>query len=305
MKKFWRWASKHALAICGVAGIVLLIIDMYCTALLIRGELPDDSLVYYVISMIFAEAYAVLMVVLIRLDEYDKFSTAVSEETNQLYFHGFKLWRWVDNDAFVRLQNWSDSEFTYELAILAMFALKRSKSAVLYRGDLYDEKGDFKSFYSWVEFKIPGKGRYIADFSREGAFFRKDEYTKCLGGSLVPRWACSHATFWSLEYVQAVYSAAKSQKHSHLMLELRNFVGFNIRKYYLPKRCQASKLKYSDGSYMLPFTTPSGKEISSIVIRDFVKNDRREQPRARTIRLTHCGMKRYKEWCARHATQPN
>lgn len=242
----------------------------------------------------------------IRSSQFSRFSIAVSEEMNQLFFHGLRLWRYIDSDAFVRFQAWADSEFTYELAVLAMITLKCNKTAVLYRGDWYAKNGEFKAHYSWVECKIPGYGWCVVDFVHEGAFFEKHEYMTEFDGSLVPKWSCSYDEFWGMSLTQKIYSAAKSQNHSHLLLELTNFASPDPSIYEFPTRCYLTEagLRYSDGRFMPPFVSRSGKEMSSAIIRDFVKKEGRKQPRARSIRLTHLGVLEYQKWCARHAVQP-
>lgn len=298
LKKVGKLFTRYIVVIYLVLLGVLLIVDAAYLALYLQGKFTTKEYIGSIAAATLTLCYVALGIVLLRDRLFEKHTQPISDEMDSLYFHGSKLWRWVDTDAFIRFQNWAESGICYELSVLAMMTLKGNPSATLYRGDFVGNDGKFKTRHAWVEFKIPGHGRCVADFSWiQGGFAKKSVYVRSIDGKLVPKWSCSYDEFWDTEFVKAVYGAARAKKTSHLLLELAFFGNPDVDSYKFNDICSLTdiQLQLSDGSYMIPFARKNGKVVSSAILRDFVKNPKRLQPRKRSIRLTYCGIKAYRK----------
>ena len=62
-------------------------------------------------------------------------------------------------------------------------------------------------------------------------------------------------------------------------------------------------IKHAACEYMIPYYNPNDEKfISSQIIRDFIKNPKRKQPKTRSIRLARFVVRRYEKWKAEQAT---
>ena len=226
-----------------------------------------------------------------------KYFDNLAEEHKDLWFHGFKVTRYFENDVFFRFQNWLGGGICYEMATLMMILLKSNRSAVLYRGD-YFVNGEFQTHHSWVEFKVPGAGIFVADFAWINEFVKKKEYfremTKDSRGksSLTVRFECSHDEFWAMPWPKIVYEKMKRQEKSRLLMALAAFGDSSSDDYGFPKIVtDTSSVLDAEtidwvGEFMEPhiYGGESHRIISTAILRDFAKKDSRKQPRARSIR---------------------
>ena len=226
-----------------------------------------------------------------------KYFDKLAEEHEDLWFHGFKVTRYFENDAFFRFQKWLGGGICYEMAALMMILLKSNHSAVLYRGD-YSVDGKFRTHHSWVEFRIPFVGRYVADFAWANEFVSKKEYFKDMvnGGnvkcSLVPRFKCAYDEFWAMPLPNILYEKMKSQGKSEILMTLVLFGDSSSDDYGFSKYAtDTSSVLDEDtidwiGEFMEPYYYggESHRIISTGVLRDFAKKNSRKQPRARNIR---------------------
>ena len=176
----------------------------------------------------------------------------------------------------------------YETGILAMIMLKKSKSARLCRGKFY-VADKFKSRHSWVEFKIPLNGWWVLDFAwfHPGICQRKKYFQKISDeGRLTKEWTLSYEEFWNINLVQVLAKKMKQPGTSHIFLELAAFGNPDEGYEFYDKLCASEELNFSDGTWMLPFCKVDwAKPISSGVLRGFVKNPKRQQPKARSYRV--------------------
>lgn len=278
--------------------LISFIIGMYLFILDLHGEIDFLGYSAWFMGIASTIVYAALCISLIRSKIIKKYLIKIWQELDVLYFHGFKIHRYLDSEAFPRLQAWLGCGMCYELSVLAMLALKRNKTARLYRGDYYDQDGKMQTRYGWVEFKIPLCGWYVADFSwiHEG-FARKKNYFRDLdGGRLKARWSCNYKDFWGLPFPNVLHESMQNRKTSYVLGELTRFSGPSKEEDGFTEWCYSGQdLKYTDGTFMIPFYL-EGKPVSSRIIRDFVKNPKRRQPRARSIRLAGLWIRRFRVW---------
>ena len=81
---------------------------------------------------------------------------------------------------------------------------------------------------------------------------------------------------------------------SYVLMELSAFGDPKANSYKFRSHCyKEHDLVYSDGTYMLPHRFPSGKVISSRIMRDFVKNPDRKAPKQRSVRLAEKALRIY------------
>lgn len=298
MKNFKNWLNKHTLAISLLSLLILLAIDTFFLVSALHGEI--DFLGYFVwpMSIALTIIYVILCVSLIRSKIMKKYLTKIWQELDILYFHGFKIHRYLDSKAFSRLQSWLGCGMCYELSALAMLVLKCNKTAKLYRGDYYDQSGKLQTRHGWVEFRIPFCGWCVADFSwiHEG-FARKKNYFRNLdGGRLKARWSCGYKDFWDLPFPNVLHKSMQNKKTSYVLGELTRFSGPYKEEDGFTEWCYSGQdLKYTDGTFMIPFYL-EGKPVNSRIMRDFVKNPRRRHPRAKSIRLAELGIRRFRVW---------
>ena len=216
---------------------------------------------------------------------------------DQLYFHGFKVWRYLKDDAIMRLQEWLGAGMCYNMSTLAMLTLKHNKTARLCRGAYYDENGVFRTLHGWVEFRIPLCGWCVADFSWiHGGFAKKKVYFKSVEGEMLKAiWSCSYKDFWDLPFSNVLYKSMQDRKTSCILAELAEFGLPIIEEDGFSEWCYSGQsLKRTDGTFMIPFHLGE-KLVSSRIMRDFVKNPKRHQPRAKSIRIAHLYEREYQK----------
>ncbi len=298
MKKIGNWLTKHMLTIFLLALLIALVIDVYFLIVYLHGEIDFLGCSAWFMSIALTIVYVVLCTSLIRSKIMKKYLMKIWQELDMLYFHGFKIHRYLDSEAFPRLQAWLGCGMCYELSALAMLALKCNKTAKLYRGDYYDQNGKLQTRHGWAEFKISLCGWYVADFSwiHEG-FARKKIYFRDLdGGRLKARWSCNYKDFWDLPFPNVLYKSIRNKKTSYVLGELTRFSGPYKEEDGFTEWCYSGQdLKYTDGTFMIPFYL-EGKPLNSRIIRDFCKSPKRRQPRAKSIRLAELGIRRFRVW---------
>lgn len=298
MKQFSKWLMGHMLPICLVLLSTLLLVDVFGLINLFHGTLNDFDCAGLCIGIIAAIAYLILLLLAIRQKIWGQSFAKIWHELDKLYFHGFKVRRYLGDETISRLQKWLGCGICHELSVLAMLVLKNNKTAVLCHGDYYDADGNFKTHHSWVEFKIPLNGWWVADFSWiDIGFVSKKKYSKSDDGELKLIWGCGYDDFWDLPFSNALYEAIKSPKTSKVLLELTAFYGPTIEDGGFKEWCYSGQeLRYTDGTFMIPFYNSEGKPISSRILRDFVKNPKRKQPKAKSVRLTRRVIRDYSIW---------
>ncbi len=294
-----NWLNKNKIAVSVPALVILLAIDAYYFVLSLCGVIELLGYICWFTSVVFTIFYIVLIASLVRIKMIEKYLEKIWQELDTLYFHGFKVHRYLSSEAFLRLQAWLGCGMCYELSALAMLVLKHNKTARLCRGDYYEQDGKPRTCHGWVEFKIPLCGWCVADFSWiHGGFARKKVFFKSLdGGKLKERWSCSYDDFWDLPFPNVLYKAIQSSKTSKILFELTAFCGHTVEDGGFKEWCYSGqKLRYSDGTFMIPFLNNKGKPVSTIIIRDFVKNPKRKQPKAKSIRCSRLFIRHYSTW---------
>ena len=307
IEKFHRWISRHErkVYICIVVVIVILDISLIVDYYFQTESSTTVAIITRIMAGVSTTLYAFGGLILFRKRKLERFFTSIFKESEDIYFHGFKFSRYLDTDAILRLEKWLGQGMCYELSALAMILMKDCKSAKLCRGDYYDKNGNFQTKHAWVEVRIPFNGWYVIDFAwifpgfcRKSDYFRRNND----GGKLICKWTCTHDEFWSIHFSNVVREAMQNRKTSCVLLELSGFGGpengYGFRDYIY----EMENLKFSDGSVMLPHCRDdSDKPISSRIIRDFVKNPKRKDPKAKSIRLAKIGMHKYEVWKAQQA----
>ena len=278
--------------------VILLAIDAYYFVLSLCGVIELLGYICWFMSVVLTIFYIVFIASLVRIKMIEKYLDKIWQELDTLYFHGFKIHRYLDSEAFSRLQAWLGCGMGYELSALAMLALKCNKTAKLYRGDYCDKDGKLQTRHGWVEFRIPFCGWYVADFSwiHEG-FARKKNYFRNLdGGRFKARWSCSYEDFWDLPFPNVLHKTMQNKKTSYILGELSRFSGPDKEEDGFTEWCYSGQdLKYTDGTFMIPFYL-EGKPVNSRIICDFIKSPKRRRPRAKSIRLAELGIRRFRVW---------
>ncbi len=190
----------------------------------------------------------------------------------------------------MRLEEWLEAGFCYELSAISMMLLKNYQTARLCHGDFRDKNGNLKTKHSWVEVMIPSGDWFVIDFAWMPQWIckRGDYYRRCHSyGALTCKWVCTYDDFWKIQFPNILYEAMKNSKTSSVLLELSGFCdpkdGYGFQKWIY----EAKELRFSDGSYMIPcYKFHKNKPISGIIIRDFVKNPKRRSPKAKSLRRT-------------------
>ena len=179
-----------------------------------------------------------------------------------------------------------------------MLVLKHNKTARLCRGDYWNRNGKLQTRHGWVEFRIPFCGWCVADFSWiHGGFARKKIYFRNMdSGKLKVRWSCSYQDFWDLPFPNVLYKSMQNRGTSCVLAELNEFGSPIIEEDGFSEWCYSGReLRGTDGTFMIPLYR-GGKFISSRIIRDFVKNPKRRQPKARSIRIARILEREFRKW---------
>ncbi len=281
-KRIENWLIKHLVGVCLISIFILSTFGVYYISRCARGLFGGVDYVFCTIDVVVTVLYLILLVLTIRKKQFEKFVNALSEEAKNYYFHGFRLNRYVNTCAFWRLQNWLGSGRCYSFSILAMIMLRFDKTATLYRGDSYDKDGQLKTRHSWVEFKVPMNGWWVADFSwTNHGFMPKKEFFKAVNVDserLEPKWSCSHDEFWGTPFVGAICEAMNNAATSYVFRILAAFGNPANEDYGFTEYCYSEETaKRVAWEYMIPYyDLDDEKFISSRIMRDFVKNPKRE-----------------------------
>ena len=249
-----------------------------------------------------ATLYIVCGAIIAKTQFYRRYIIKLWQEMDQCYFHGLKFRRYVETFAFWRFQDWLGSGRCYAFSSLAMIVLKNNKTATLCRGNLYDKNGNFRTRHSWIEFKIPMNGWWVADLSWiNECFCSKKEYLKVVnadGEKLELKWSCAYDEFWAMPIVEAFREAMNTQENSHIYRKLAVFGSPQAGEYGFTECCYSKEAaQHIACRHMMPYhDSNDDKYISSRIIRDFVKNPKRKQPKSRSVRLARFVIREYSKW---------
>lgn len=307
-KRIYNWLTRHLVGGCLICLFVLLIYDAYYAVSYVGGFLDGADYVFCIIDTAVIAPCFIIMMLAIRKRKIETFIETLLKEAEKHYFHGFKLSLYVSTHAFWRFQHWLGSGRCYAFSVLAMIMLKSNKTATLYRGDSYNKDGQLKTRHSWVEFKIPMNGWWVADFTWIYAGFApKKKFFKAInadGGRLDVKWSCSYDEFWNTPFIGAICEAMENTTTSNIYLNLSLFGNPKDEDYGFTEYCYSEEIiKHAACEYMIPYYNPNDEKfISSQIIRDFIKNPKRKQPKTRSIRLARFVVRRYKKWKAEQAT---
>ncbi|MBQ1387788.1 hypothetical protein IIY68_03305 [Candidatus Saccharibacteria bacterium] len=297
MKNFKNRLNKNMWILSLLALLALLAIDIYFLILGLRWEIDFLGCSCWFASIALTIAYMVVCVLLLRSKILELYLSKIYQEMDRLYFHGFKIWRYFETDAISRLQDWLGFGMSYEMSVLAMLILKHNKTATLCRGDYYNEDGVFQTSHSWVEFKIPLCGWHVADFCwLSSGFANKKVIFRHYGGEFKNRWHCSHEDFWDMSFPNVLHKSMQRRKDSCILRDLSMFCGPSSEEDGFQEWCYSGRhLRYACDGLMLSFYA-GGKLVSSRIIRDFVKNPKRRQPKARSIRIARFYEREFRKW---------
>ena len=113
------------------------------------------------------------------------------------------------------------------------------------------------------------------------------------------KWSCTYCEFWGTPFVRAICEAMQNQEVSNIYQMLDAFGSPCDEGYGFTKYCYSGEmLQRVAHKYMIPYYDCDSNPISSRVIRDFVKNPKRQQPKTRSIRLASSVIRRYEKWKA-------
>ena len=297
-KRIQQWFLSNERIISLIIVIMLLCVDIY---LIIDYFYQQENASFFTfinrsIACFSTGIWITVIITRSKNNELKKFFIKMYANAEKLYFHGFKMSHYIDRDVFLRLEDWLETGQCFEFSILAMILLKNFETARLCRGDCFDNDSKLRTRHSWVEVKIPLNGWYVVDFAWLFPAFCKRRYYFDHRNSvkIVRKWICSHDEFWSIQLSNIIFNAMQNSKTSYILLELSGYSnpdkGYEFSEWVSKK----AKLQFSDGTIMVPFESYSGKPVSTQIIRDFVKNPKRKNPKAKSIRLAKQLIHKYK-----------
>jgi len=274
-------ASPYIVTILAILSVVAYVLGL--------KTLKDKELIACSVMVAIIVAIAVFGVVLAAKDKnVEKIVKSIEEEAEKIYLVGFRLSRWLETNALLRFVKWYKVDgFCYAISALAMLALKNVKAEEirLARGSSGRTKGK-KRRHSWVEIKIPKAGWYVMDLSwTESQLIRRRDYLRHT--HLKTKWTCSYDEFWALPYSQMLREAIEKQKTSYIFASLQAYGPCNNDSYGFGRFGEKS---WPDGLPWNGHNMPPVKHVdekklvSSRVLRDFVKNPRRLQPKGHSQR---------------------
>ena len=246
-------------------------------------------LIVGVILIIVCVAAAIMCLQDIQLK---RFLSSTMSESQKIFFHGFSLTHYIVSDAFIRLESWLGSGLCYELSILAMILMKNNKTARLCRGDYVDKAGRLKTRHSWVEAKVPLNGWIVIDLACLSPIFcKRDQYYKYFdeNGRLGCKWLCTYDEFWKTPFAKVIAEAVKKPETSNILSELAAFGSPECDYGFRGELIENSEPIPSGKKMPTHYRYGSKKPVSTEIIRDFVKNPRRKDPKTKSIRLAKAG----------------
>ena len=227
----------------------------------------------------------------------------LSEQMGELYFHGLPLNQYVENGAFLRLQNWLGMDLSFELAILAMVALSENWSSSLNHGVICDPDNGSKEEHAWVEYRKNFRW-YVADFSRgyPGVYLKDDYFGKHgYGRNISPRWRIGYNEIWKFDLMEALWSSLHFEDYSYVMQTLNGFRPSEYSPHYAFEEWVISARRLiEDGRHLVPFAINKRnprRPISTEIIQDFAKKRIRMQPKMKHLRKAMKEMKRHNNNC--------
>ncbi len=256
----------------------------------VNKKIFNVAIVFLAITLILSIFYAIRLV---RRWQVKKFEESLKKSIKETYFIGFKVEDWTNTNAINRFIKWYKNDgFCFVLSGLAMVMLKKmpfskiriSRGIVL---DMKEEDGD-AAFHSWVEIKIPFMGWFVLDLSWLGTtVVERNDYLKKL--HIKPTFQCSYNEFWSHDFPNRLFLATRNAKTSYIfedLIRLNPKSSSDLNFSYLSD--SLPELLIFSGQYMVPFGDfEKGFVVSTETLCDFVKNPRRRQPKARSIRLAN------------------
>lgn len=304
IRRLQQWFLKYIIIIYSVTAAFLAVIDFYVA---FQYCIPNDTSKIAIVIKITALASSAVCIfvgfTLLRRILLGKFLFNLEQTSKEIYFHGYELKRYLDSSAIIRLENWLKAGLCYELSVLAMMLVKDNKSARICRGDFYDKDGKLKTKHAWVEVKVPLNGWFAIDLAWFSPCFgrRKDYFKRCNeDGKLIRKWVYPHDKFWGIQFSNVILEAIKCRETSCILLELTAFGGPEHGYGFMDWIQKIDKLRFSDGSIMLPHTrAEADRPISTRVIRDFVKKPTRRSPKSKSIRIAKKEIRAYERWRAR------
>ena len=307
LRKFWNWIGLHEKEIFFIIAALILFLDIYLIiGYFLQKETTTITIIIRIMAVVNTLLYAVAGTLLLKKIKFKEFLDSIVEEMDKAYFHGFKFQRYLETDAILRFEGWLGSGLCYELSALAMILAKNQKSAKLCRGDYYDENGNFKTRHSWVEVKVPLNGWFVIDFAWMSKACKKRWYFHDRKGRLVQKWVCPYEDFWKFQFSNLIWEAIHNRETSCVLLGLSAFGGPDIEYEFRNWIYEAGNLKIFNGDMMFPhYRDGSDKPISNRIIRDFVKNPKRKNPKAKSIRSAKSFIRKYELWKEQQATCQN
>ena len=207
---------------------------------------------------------------------------------HETWFYGFRADRWfVETSAFQRFTEWYNEGFCFAMSALAMIILRDNPTARIVQGHIEGVKNPNSGGlyrHAFVEFKLPWLGWCVMDLSwitpciaNRNAYYRT--YSK-----MVKDWTCSYEEFWKYDFSHDLYMATRRKETSDI-LDLLIWYGCSDGMAGFTKAVLENwSINEFDMEITAPFHYGNEKLISGRILRDFVKNPKREQPKAKSLR---------------------
>ena len=229
-----------------------------------------------------------------------KYLAELMDSIEGLYFCGSSMQKIIKTKALYRIQDWANVSLSNWWAPLAMLIMIDNPTATLYQGILHDSDGTEKN-HAWVEFNIPGSGRFVLDFSwLSNGFLKKSYYLKWLKKnrvSLVKEWSLDYTTFWRFRWTNYLYELMKSQKTSHILDGLDVLCPEDEEEFgFKPIIADLETETLGDefGTATVPWKiVNSDKMISASILQDFIKYPRCKAPRDKTLKRARRELREY------------
>lgn len=284
-KKMKGFIEDDKKVLKSLIGILILVNVVYLPSFFM-GDIKIFDIVVLTICDIFYPLDIILVLKNIKMKTGIAVAESIGESAQKLYLCGFSLDKYIVTDAFIRLGGWLNNGHCWVTAALGMFLLRHNDTAKLCKGicQRHNRNGGGSSIHYWVEFDAENR-HYVLDLCWIGGFCDRKTYYKDLKPDV--KWTCTYDEFWSIQASNRLYESMHGQKTSYVFdLLVGLYWNDNYNKGFADGIADFRVRDCTGWRYMIP--VPNDDELKicwALTLRDFVKNPKRKQPKARSQRI--------------------
>ncbi len=227
---------------------------------------------------------------------------SIETKAKRLYLCGFSLDKYIDTCAFIRFGHWLDNGYCWVTAAIGMYLLIDNPSSKLCKGYCYNKLGK-KSIHYWVEFQDQG-WHWVLDLCWVGGLAAYEQFRR----SYMPKktWTCSYEDFWKIQITNRVFESMHHPDSSYVLDYLVSMYWNSAKNKGFNDEIEDIHMRDHTGMrYMIPVEHEYDiyRDVWADTLRDFVKNPKREQPKARTQRFAHYVVRSFNKFMATSSTK--